>query len=319
MLRSFLLFLSKATWAQSLITRWKFSWRAASRFVAGTQIEDAIKVVKELNSKGINATIDHLGESTSNRDDATEATKEVLALLDAIDYQEVRTNISVKLTQIGLSIDDECCEENLEEIIHCARKTRNFVRIDMEDSPYTKRTIGLYRLMKKRGYKNVGLVVQSYLYRSEKDVQDLLTEGTRFRLVKGAYKEPAHLAFPKKVVVDHNFDLLTRIIIDYAVMSDQSAISEDGRIPPILALGTHDSRRIRLAKDYAQKVGLPKSSLEFQMLYGIRRDIQKECVQEGYPVRVYVPYGTHWYPFFMRRLAERPANLFFFLGNIFRK
>lgn len=319
MLRTFFIFLSKATWAQYIVTKWKFAWRAASRFVAGNTIHDAIRVVKDLNAKGIVATVDHLGESTSIRGDAIEATNEVIALLNEINCCNVRANVSVKLTQIGLSLDEELCINNLHDILKCAEKNRNFLRIDMEDTPYTDQTIKLFRLMRTKGYENVGIVVQSYLYRTEKDTKDLLAEGSRFRLVKGAYKEPANKAYPKKADVDANFDLLTKMMLDLASKSHSLNNSPDGRIPPIIALGTHDPKRIRFGKEYASSIGLPKEALEFQMLFGIRRDLQEECIREGYPVRVYVPYGAHWYPFFMRRIAERPANLIFFLGNYFKK
>lgn len=319
MLRSFLIFLSKATWAQNVITSWKFAWRAASRFIAGDTIEDAIRVVKELNAKGINATLDHLGESTSTKEEAINAANDIIALLDQIGCCDIRANVSIKLTQIGLALDENLCKQNLVKILDCAEKNKTFVRIDMEDTPYTDQTIGLFRAMRQKGYKKIGIVLQSYLYRSEKDTRELLSEGNCFRLVKGAYKEPANLAFPKKADVDSNFDHLSKIMIDGALHAGSPKVSADGRIPPIPALGTHDPKRIEFGKIYATEVGLPKEALEFQMLYGIRRDLQEECVREGYPVRVYVPYGTHWYPYYMRRMAERPANLLFFIVNYFRK
>lgn len=319
MLRSFLIYLSKAAWAQRLVTGWKFAWRAASRFVAGNTIQDAINAVQELNAKGINVTLDHLGESTSTREEAIAAADEVIELLDKIQAGDVRANVSVKLTQIGLALDESLCAQNLERILARAKQYNNFVRVDMEDTPYTDQTIAMYRLMRSKGFQRVGLVVQSYLYRTEKDTRDLLAEGTTFRLVKGAYKEPAELAFPKKADVDANFDLLTQIMIDSSLANGSPTLSADGRVPPVPALGTHDPKRIEFGKNYAAKVGLPKLALEFQMLYGIRRDLQEACVKEGYPVRIYVPYGTHWYPYFMRRLAERPANVWFFISNFFRK
>jgi proline dehydrogenase len=319
MLRSFLIYLSKAAWAQRLVTGWKLAWRAASRFVAGNTIEDAIRAVNELNSRGINATLDHLGESTSTREEAMEAADEIIKLLDQIGCCDARANVSIKLTQIGLALDESLCMQNLERILDCAKKNGNYLRIDMEDTPYTDQTIGLYRAMRRKGYERVGLVVQSYLYRTEKDTRALLAEGARFRLVKGAYKEPMDVAYPKKADVDANFDLLTQLMIDAALQADSPKVSADGRIPPIPALGTHDPKRIEFGKNYAARVGLPKAALEFQMLFGIRRDLQEACVREGYPVRIYVPYGTHWYPYFMRRLAERPANIWFFVSNYFRK
>jgi len=318
MLRSILIYLSKAAWAQRIVTNWKFAWRAASRFIAGNTVEDAIQAVRTLNQAGINATLDHLGESTTTREEAARATDEVLALLEQISCCDVRANVSVKLTQIGLALDEAFCQANLEKLCACARRTNNFLRIDMEDTPYTDRTIRLFRSMQEMGFTNTGLVVQSYLYRTEKDVRELLAQGARFRLVKGAYKEPAEVAFPKKSDVDANFDALTRILVDAALAAGAEEISTDGRIPPVPALGTHDARRIDFACRYASSVGLSKRALEFQMLFGIRRDLQKQCVEAGYPVRVYVPYGTHWYPYYMRRMAERPANIWFFVSNFFR-
>jgi proline dehydrogenase len=321
MLRSFLIYLSKAAWAQKLVTSWSFAWRAASRFVAGEKPEDAIRAVRELNAKGIHATLDHLGEHTSNVDEANQAADDILAILDEIDKAGVKSNVSIKLTQIGMGLDEEICLQNLLRILEQARKHGNFVRIDMEDTPYTDLTISIYKAALERGFtpQTVGMVVQSYLYRTEADVKSLLELGTRFRLVKGAYKEPPDKAFPKKTDVDANYDLLTKILIDAALKAEANTLSPDGRIPPIPAIATHDEKRIAFAKGYAAKVGLPKNAIEFQMLYGIRRDLQEQLVQEGYPVRVYVPYGTHWYPYFMRRLAERPANIWFFLSNFFRK
>jgi proline dehydrogenase len=231
----------------------------------------------------------------------------------------VRSNVSIKLTQIGLALDEELCMTNLIRIVEVAAQNKNYIRIDMEDTPYTDKTIRLYRQIRQKGYKNVGMVVQSYLFRTEADTRALLTEDTRFRLVKGAYMEPIELAYPRKADVDANFDLLTKIMIDAALSTNAPTISADGRIPPIPAIGTHDPKRIEFAKKYAEKVGLPKNALEFQMLYGIRRDLQEQCARDGYPVRIYVPYGTHWYPYFMRRLAERPANVWFFISNFFRK
>ncbi len=319
MLRSFLISLSKAAWAQRIVTGWKYAWHAASRFVAGNTIEEAVLVVKELNAKGMNVTLDHLGESTTTREAAVRATEDILELLDQIERADIRANVSVKLTQIGLALDEGLCSQNLERILVRARQRNNFVRIDMEDTPYTEKTIQLFLRMRAKGYNQTGMVIQSYLKRSEKDVQALLAGSTRIRLVKGAYKEPPELVFPKKADVDANFDLLAQRLVDAECAASSPSVSADGRIPPIPALGTHDPRRIQIAKEYAARRGLPKQALEFQMLYGIRRDLQSQCVAEGYPVRIYVPYGTNWYPYFMRRLAERPANVWFFVSNYFRR
>ncbi len=319
MLRSFLIYLSKASWAQRMITRWSVSWKAASRFIAGERVEDAIRVVRELNAKGINATLDHLGEHTSTIEEASQATEAILDILDEIDRAGVRSNVSIKLTQIGMGLDESICRDNLRRILQRAKEHRNFVRIDMEDSPYTDMTLNLHQAMLDLGFTNdtVGMVIQSYLYRAEADTKNLLAKKTRIRLVKGAYKEPPQIAFPKKADVDANFDLLTRLLID-ASLAEGTRESKDGRLPPIPAIATHDEKRIQFALAYAKKVGLPKDGMEFQMLYGIRRDLQEALARDGYPVRVYVPFGTHWYPYFMRRLAERPANVWFFVSNLFR-
>jgi proline dehydrogenase len=318
MLRSFLIYLSKAAWAQNLVTGWSFAWRTASRFVAGTKLSDAIRVVRELNARGINVTLDHLGEHTNTPDEAQQATDDIFATLDAFGADPAaRGNVSIKLTQIGLGLDESLCAENLERILARAKQNKTFVRLDIEDTPYTDKTINMYYAMRQKGYTNVGMAVQSYLYRAEADTRRLLQDKTPIRIVKGAYKEPPDKAFPQKSDVDANYDLLTKILID-ASLENQSRLSDDGRIPPIPAIASHDEKRIAFAKQYADKVGLPKNGLEFQMLYGIRRDLQEQLAKEGYPVRIYVPFGTHWYPYFMRRLAERPANIWFFISNFFR-
>lgn len=318
MLRSFLIYLSKAAWAQNLVTSWGFAWRTASRFVAGTKLEDAMHVVRELNTRGINATLDHLGEHTNTPEEAQQATDDIFATLDALGADSVaRSNVSIKLTQIGLGLDESLCAQHLERILARARKNKTFIRIDIEDTPFTDKTINLYYAMREKGYENVGAAVQSYLYRAEADTRRMAQDVTPMRVVKGAYKEPPDKAFPQKSDVDANFDLLTKILIDTS-LAVQSKLSADGRTPPIPAIASHDEKRIAFAKNYAEKVGLPKDGLEFQMLYGIRRDLQEQLAKEGYPVRVYVPFGTHWYPYFMRRLAERPANIWFFITNLFR-
>jgi len=320
MLRSFLIYLSKAAWAQRLLTSWGFAWKAASRFIAGSTIDEAINAIQVLNDKGINATLDQLGEHTSTAEEANRAANGIIAVLDEIQKAGVRSNVSIKLTQIGLGMDAEICRSNLVRILERARKHGNFVRIDIEDTPYTDRTIEMYLDMIQKGFTTatVGMAVQSYLFRAEADVRKLVEIGTPFRLVKGAYLEPPDLAFPKKTDVDANFDTLTSILID-ASLSQHSELSKDGRVPPIPAIGSHDEKRVSFAKSYAEKVGLPKTGIEFQMLYGIRRELQDKLAEEGYPVRVYVPFGTHWYPYFMRRLAERPANIWFFISNYFKK
>ena len=319
MLRSFLIYLSKAAWAQNMVMNWKFAWDTASRFVAGAKVDDAIKAIRELNAKNINVTLDHLGEHTSTAEEASEATSEILNTLDEIKTSNVHASVSIKLTQIGLALDENLCAQNLERILSRAKEHGNFIRIDMEDTPYTDKTLNLLYRMRRKGYKNVGTVLQSYLFRTEADARKLLADKIPIRLVKGAYQEPADKAFAKKVDVDANYDLLAKIMIDAALALESPKIGDDGLFPPFPAIATHDENRIDFARQYALKVGLPKDALEFQMLYGIRRDLQEQLVKDGYLVRVYVPFGTHWYPYFMRRLAERPANVWFFISNFFRK
>jgi proline dehydrogenase len=320
MFRSIFIYLSKAAWARKIVTRWRVAWSVASRFVAGDTPEHAIQAIEALNQKGICATLDHLGESVTTPQDAKDAADEIIRILERIDRTGVRSGVSIKLSQIGLALDASLCEGNLRRILERAKALHNYVRIDMEDSSFTDITLSLFRKMRSEGFADhVGVVIQAYLYRTEADVSKLMAEGAMVRLCKGAYKEPANLAFPKKKDVDQNFDKLTEMLIDGALAHGKPTVSGCGRFPPIPAIASHDVVRIEHAKRYARKVGLPKEALEFQMLYGIRRDLQEFLKNEGYPVRVYVPYGTEWYPYFVRRLAERPANLWFFVSNFFKK
>lgn len=319
MLRSFFISLSKAQWAQKFITRWGFAWKAASRFIAGSTPDEAIRAVQQLNARGILATLDHLGENTASQAEALKAADDVLLILDAIQQSGVQSNVSIKLSQVGLTQDETFFKQNLLRIAQRADELGIFFRIDMEDSSLTDRTLDTLFWLRDHGYKNVGTVIQSYLYRSQKDVDRLMEQGIRVRLVKGAYQEAASIAFPQKREVDASFDRLTDALIQASVAHGSETVSHDGRTPPIPAIASHDEKRILHAKQAAERIGLPKQALEFQMLYGIRRDLQEQLAAEGYPVRVYVPYGSHWYPYFMRRLAERPANVWFFISNFFRK
>jgi proline dehydrogenase len=320
MLRSILIYLSKAEWARKIVTSWSFAWRTASRFVAGETLQDAIRVVQGLNQKGITATLDHLGEHTNTPENARRATRDILEILECIHQSGVKSNVSIKLTQIGIKVDEALCRENLEQILKRAKELGIFVRIDMEDSPWVDKTLELYRQMRDGlGFDNVGVVIQSYLYRSGEDIRQLAQDGGYVRLCKGAYKEPDEIAYPRKADVDASFDRLARMLMDGSQAAGSPLARLDGRFPPLPALATHDERRVENARQYARQIGLPQKALEFQMLHGIRRDLQEELVAQGYPVRVYVPYGTEWYPYFTRRLAERPANLWFFVSNFFRR
>jgi proline dehydrogenase len=319
MLRTILIYLSKATWARRIATRMKLTWRVASRFVAGEKPEDAIRAIQDLNAKGICATLDHLGERVTSEQDAVRAADEIIYIMEEIERTGVRSGVSIKLSQIGLALDESICRENLQRILQRAVDLNNFIRIDMEDSPFTDVTLKLFRQLHQGEFKaHVGIVIQAYLFRSEADIRQLMSEEAGVRLCKGAYNEPAEIAFPKKKDVDANFDHLVEILIEGAIEADAPVASTCGRFPPIPAIASHDEKRIVHAKSYAQKAGFPKDGLEFQMLNGIRRDLQESLAAEGYPVRVYVPYGTEWYPYFVRRLAERPANLWFFLSNFFK-
>ncbi len=320
MLRSILIYLSQAEWMRRLVMGWRIARRVALRFVAGETLEDGIATVKAINQKGMYATMDQLGEHTETVMQANNTTDDILKILDAIEASGVNSGLSIKLTQIGLSLDEALCEANLVRILKSAAAKNLFVRIDMEDSPYLEATMRLYWKMRhEHQLDNVGMVIQSYLYRSEKDTADLLAADTRIRMVKGAYKEPPEIAYPKKADVDANFDRLTAMLLEHARSDESPALSEDGRWPPVTAIGSHDKNRIDFAIAYAREIGVPKEKVEIQMLFGIRRELQQELAEQGYPMRIYVPFGTEWYPYFMRRLAERPANLWFFISSLFRK
>lgn len=319
MLRTLLLYLSKAEWAYKIARGWKLAWTVASRFVAGETLDEALSAIKSLNAAGMNVTLDHLGEHVSTEEEAIEAAEVILKLFDGINQNNLTAGVSIKLSQIGLGMNDALCEENLRRIAERAKEQGNFLRIDMEDTPYTDITLEMFSNLQKAGFKDtVGIVVQAYLYRTEEDIRKILADGGAVRLCKGAYNEPPEVAFPKKADVDKNYDLLTEMLMD-AALEQGSTISKDGKFPPIPAIATHDEIRIEHAKAYAEKIGLAKEGFEFQMLYGIRSGIQRQLVKEGYFVRVYVPYGTDWYPYFVRRLAERPANIWFFVSNFFKR
>ncbi|MGB2895569.1 MAG: proline dehydrogenase family protein [Anaerolineales bacterium] len=318
MLRAFLLYLSNADWVRNIITRWRVARKMASRFVAGDTLDDALIAIRKLNEKGLLTTLDCLGENVTASEDAVKAKDTYLEMLERLHEAGVKSNCSMKLSQLGLELDFGLCLANMRSIASRAAEYGTLVRIDMEDSNTIERTLQIYNTLKDEGLTNIGLVIQSYLYRSEEDVRNLLEQGTRIRLCKGAYNEPAEVAFPKKSDVDANFDRLAALMIDAAQSQGSESASADGKFPPITALGTHDEKRTIFACTHAQKTGFPKEALEFQMLYGIRSDLQDALHASGYPVRVYVPFGTEWYPYFMRRLAERPANLWFFITALFR-
>lgn len=272
----------------------------ARRFVAGATLEEALQQVKKLNQSGIVATMDLLGEFITAKEESIEATRKCMDTLDGIARLQLKSHLSIKLTQMGLDLDKRFCLENVERILAKAKAHGNFVTIDMEDSHHCQITIDIFKELRQR-YDNVGLVLQSYLYRAEQDLMDLRAN---LRVVKGAYKEPRDVAFPKKSDVDNN---LKRLIELQMLNGD------------FVAVASHDLEIIRYAKEFAQAHNISRDRFEFQMLFGICTDLQKQLVQEGYAVRVYTPYGTDWYGYFTRRLAERPANVLFILKNLFKK
>jgi proline dehydrogenase len=280
--------------------------RLSSRFVAGLTIEDALRVCAQVNQQGMHVTLDSLGESVTTADEAHRAADVYHQLLDQIAARQLDSNISVKLTQMGLTQDPGLAEQIAISLTQHAQSTGNFVRIDMEDSSLTQVTLDIVRRTQSqaglRGH--IGIVIQAYLYRSQADIESLIADGIRVRLCKGAYKEPPELAFPKKADVDTNYIKLADMLL-------QSPIYH--------GLATHDEKMIAAAKSFAAQRGIDRSRFEFQMLFGVRRDLQRQLVAEGYNVRVYIPFGREWYPYFMRRLAERPANVFFIARNMLRK
>ncbi|MGC1463318.1 MAG: proline dehydrogenase family protein [Terracidiphilus sp.] len=279
--------------------------RLSSRFIAGMEIADALRVAEAVNRQGMAVTLDSLGESVTSETEAHRAADIYHQLLDLIAARKLNANISVKLTQMGLELSPLLAETMAWKLAEHARATANFIRIDMEDSKVTQTTLDIVRRIHARPEARdaVGVVIQAYLYRSQADIEQLLAEGIRVRLCKGAYKEPAEVAFPRKVDVDTNFIRLGCLLLDSPVYH---------------ALATHDEAMIAAIKAYAVRHGIASDRFEFQMLYGIQRDLQRRLVQEGYKVRVYVPFGSDWYPYFMRRLAERPANVIFLARNFFR-
>ena len=309
-LRSILIYFSQARWARDLVTGLSLAKNVSRRFVAGESIQEAIVAAQSLNQKEMSTTLDFLGESVTDKELAVASADEILQLLDAIERSGVNANVSVKLSQLGLRIDSELALANMRRILDRARSYNNKVRIDMEESDLVDATLSLYRTLRDEdGFANVGVVIQSYLYRSADDVERLVNEGAWIRLCKGAYAEPPHIAFSKKSDTDRSFVELTRVML-----SNQAR--ENG---VYLGIATHDEKMIQAALDYVNNNGITPSDFEFQMLFGIRRELQRRLVEQGYQVRIYIPYGTAWYPYLVRRLAEHPANLWFFVSNFFRR
>ncbi len=309
MLRAFLLYMSRAGWAQNAMTHWPLARRVARRFVAGETQEEGIEAIRALHARGITVTVDVLGESVTEEAEALAITEQYFNLLESLRHLGLQACVSLKLTALGLDIREELATANLCRILEAARNLGVLVTVDMEDHPYTQRTLDMVRHVRyEHQFENVQAVIQSYLYRSDRDIEELSGEGFSVRLCKGAYKEPPEIAYPGKKDVDAAFVRQMKVLLDAAAA---------GRGYP--ALATHDERIIEQAKAYAAEKNIPRDRFEFQMLYGVRVAMQEALVREGYGMRVYVPYGTHWYPYFTRRLAERPANLWFFVSNFVRR
>ncbi len=301
-MRGVLLFLAQREGFKTFAMRFAFFRKLAWRFVAGETLGDAVRVVRETNQQRISGTLDFLGENTLSRQDAENAASEIELILDRIHQENIDCNVSIKLTQLGLALDTEFCYRNLVRIVRHARRLSIFVRVDMEDSRYTDRTLDLV-LRVHNELENIGTVIQAYLYRSMKDIERLLAGSVKIRLCKGAYLESDSVAFKRKEDTDANFVRLMEILLQNELCH---------------ALATHDEAIITAAIEYGERYNIPRERFEFQMLYGVRRDLQVRLAHRGYRVRIYIPYGQRWYPYFMRRLAERPANLFFIARNLFR-
>jgi proline dehydrogenase len=305
-LRSILIALSRNSSLRNFAENSTLGGRMSSRFVAGTRVEEVLAAAKAVNGHGMSTTLDSLGENAHSPQQAQQAAEVYHRLLDAVEHHQLDANISLKLTQMGMDLDPELVFATVDGLVKHAAAADSFVRIDMEGSEYTQATVDLvsrlHSMEQNRG--RVGVVIQAYLYRSGADIERLLAQGIRIRLCKGAYQEPPNLAFPDKADVDRNFVRLMQVLLPSGVYH---------------GIATHDEKMVEATRRFAEERGIPSDQFEFQMLYGVRRDLQRSLVAAGYRVRVYIPFGTEWYPYFMRRLAERPANLLFIARNFFRK
>ena len=302
--RNALLYLSRREGLKDFATRFRPFKKMTTRFVAGEDIEEAIAAIREINAKGCTASFDHLNESVANASETEAEVREYLNILARIDDTGIRSNISIKLTQFGLEIDPELAYSNARQVVTDAARRGIFVRIDMEGSAVTQVTIDIFkRLRAEFGLNDVGIVLQSYLRRTYDDAVDMLKIPARIRICKGAYNEPPEVAFPDKKDVDDNYVRVMKLLLSSGVYH---------------GIATHDPNMINATIRYMKSTGVSKDAFEFQMLYGVRRDLQEKLARDGYGMRVYVPYGKHWYPYFMRRLAERPANIWFIMKNLFR-
>lgn len=296
--------LSRSHGVRSFVSHNRLGRSMARRFVAGESLDDAIKATRELNKTGIHVSLDHLGENTASPAEASQATQQYLNLLERIANEKLDANISIKLTAMGLDINEDMCLENVGRVLARAKdNTDTFVRLDMEGSAYTQRTLEMFQKLWDSGQRNVGVVLQSYLYRTEADVESMIKQGVRVRLCKGAYLEPPEVAFPEKEDTDKNY------------IKCMERLLSEGNYPGI---ATHDEKIIDHALKYVAENKIGPERFEFQMLYGVRRDLQRKLVEQGFNMRAYVPYGSEWYPYLMRRMAERPANLIFIVSQLWK-
>lgn len=302
--RSALIYLSRQEGLKDFAARFRPFKKLTTRFVAGENIDEAIAAIRELNAERCTASFDHLNESVANPPEAEAEVKEYLRILTRIDDTGINSNVSIKLTQFGLELDTELAYKNARAVVADAARRGNFVRVDMEASNVTQQTIDIFqRLRAEFGLNDVGIVLQSYLRRTYDDAQELLKLPARIRICKGAYNEPPEVAFPNKKDTDDNYVRVMQLLLSSGVYH---------------GIATHDPRMIEATINFSQREGIGKDAFEFQMLYGIRRDLQRQLAKDGFNMRVYVPYGKHWYPYFMRRLAERPANIWFVLKNLLK-
>jgi proline dehydrogenase len=302
--RSALIYLSRQEGLKNFAAKFAPFRKLTTRFIAGETTDEAVAAIKEINARGCSASFDHLNESVSSVAATEEEVQEYLHLLELIDQTKINSNVSIKLTQFGLDIDPELAYKNARRIVEDAAGRGNFVRVDMEGSNVTQVTLDIFqRLRAEFGLNEVGIVLQSYLYRTMEDAREMLKIPARIRLCKGAYDEPASVAYPEKKDVDDNYVRVMQLLLSSGTYH---------------GIATHDPKMIDATIDFVQKEGIPKDAFEFQMLYGIRRDLQEQLARDGWGMRVYVPYGKHWYPYFMRRLAERPANIWFVMKNFLK-
>ena len=302
--RSVLVYLSRHEGLKEFAAHFRLFKKLTTRFVAGETIDEAVAAIRELNAEGCTASFDHLNESVASPAEAEAEVREYLDILTRIDETGIKSNVSIKLTQFGLELDPELAYKNARIVVADAARRGNFVRVDMEASSVTQQTIDIFkRLRAEFGLNDVGIVLQSYLRRTYDDAVDLLNLPARIRICKGAYNETPEVAFPDKKDVDENYVRVMQLLLSSGIYH---------------GIATHDPKMIAATIDFVARAGIGKESFEFQMLYGVRRDLQRQLAKDGYNMRVYVPYGKHWYPYFMRRLAERPANILFVLKNLLK-